>query len=89
MADSLEVATPSFGPFLTVAARLRLLSPDLEGGAMARGRPPNSMKAAVAPVHLRGAGPQACGVDTRVDAPCLMDARVTFNGVRHGLTGHL
>jgi hypothetical protein len=27
----------------------------------------------------RGAGPQACSVDTRVDAPCPMDASVTLN----------
>ena len=48
---------------------------------MAAVRPPNAMKVAVAPVYRRGAGPQACGVDTRVDPPCLMGVSVTFNGV--------
>ena len=42
--------------------------------SMAAGRPPNAMEVAVAPVYRRGAGPQACGVDTRVDPLCLMDA---------------
>ena len=37
-------------------------------------------QATAVPARYRGAGPQACGVDTRVDARRPLDAPVTFNG---------
>jgi hypothetical protein len=71
----LALARPN--PALPSRDQLALRSRDREGAVLPLH--PHSAPASVARASVRGAGPQACGVDTRVDALCLLDAWAILN----------